>query len=127
MSGFSAIRDSTRGGAFTALPRASMRCRRGDASDPRRNEERGTSMSFMGFVWMAVVGLVVGALARFFYPGAVPMGFLGTILLGVVGSLVGGFIGSLFSRGKAGIQPAGLLMSVVGSVLVLWIWLNYMK
>ena len=84
-------------------------------------------MSLMGFVWMAVVGLVVGALARFFYPGAVPMGFLGTILLGVVGSLVGGFIGSLFSKGKAGIQPAGLLMSVVGSVLVLWIWLNYMK
>ena len=84
-------------------------------------------MTFMGIVWMAVVGLVVGALARFFYPGAVPMNFLGTILLGVVGSLVGGFIGSLFSKGKTGVQPAGLLMSVIGSVLVLWIWLNYMK
>ena len=53
-----------------------------------------------------ISGLIIGALARFFYPGAVPMGFLGTILLGVVGSLVGGFIGSLFSKGKAGIQPA---------------------
>ena len=84
-------------------------------------------MTLMGFVWMAIVGLVVGALARFFYPGAVPMGFLGTILLGVVGSLVGGFIGSLFSKGKTGVQPAGLLMSVVGSVLVLWVWLNFMK
>ena len=84
-------------------------------------------MSLMSFIWMAVVGLVVGALARFFYPGAVPMNFLGTILLGVVGSLVGGFIGSLFSKGKAGVQPAGLLMSVVGAVVVLWVWLNFMQ
>jgi uncharacterized membrane protein YeaQ/YmgE (transglycosylase-associated protein family) len=95
------------------------------ASGP--NQQQGGGMTFMGIVWMAVVGLVVGALARFFYPGAVPMGFLGTILLGVVGSLVGGFIGSLFSKGKTGVQPAGLLMSVIGSVLVLWIWLNFMK
>jgi uncharacterized membrane protein YeaQ/YmgE (transglycosylase-associated protein family) len=100
------------------------------AADPfpsGRNQQQGGGMTFMGIVWMAVVGLVIGALARFFYPGAVPMGFLGTILLGVVGSLVGGFIGSLFSKGKTGVQPAGLLMSVIGSVLVLWIWLNFMK
>lgn len=84
-------------------------------------------MTFMNVVWMAIVGLVVGALARFFYPGAVPMGFLGTILLGVVGSLVGGFIGSLFSRGKAGLQPAGLLMSIVGAIVVLSVWLNFMS
>jgi len=84
-------------------------------------------MSLANLVMMAIVGLVIGALARFFYPGAVPMGFLGTILLGVVGSLVGGFIGSLFSKGKAGVQPAGLLMSVIGSIVVLWVWLNFMK
>jgi len=84
-------------------------------------------MSFIGFVWMAVVGLVIGVLARFFYPGAVPMGFFGTILLGIVGSLVGGFIGSLFSKGKTGVQPAGLVMSIVGAIVVLWVWLNFMK
>jgi uncharacterized membrane protein YeaQ/YmgE (transglycosylase-associated protein family) len=82
-------------------------------------QRQGGIMTVMNFVWMAVVGLIIGALARFFYPGAVPMGFLGTILLGVVGSL--------FSKGKTGIQPAGLLMSVIGSVLVLWVWLNFMK
>ena len=48
-------------------------------------------------------------------------------MLGVVGSLVGGLIGSLFTRGKTGFQPAGLIMSIIGAVLVLWIYLTYMR
>ena len=84
-------------------------------------------MGLMSLIWMVVVGLIIGALARFFYPGAVAMGWLGTILLGIVGSLVGGFIGSLFSRGRAGFQPAGIIMSVIGAVLVLWLYLNFMR
>lgn len=83
-------------------------------------------MGLMSFIWMIIVGLIVGALARFFYPGAVPMGWLGTLILGIVGSLVGGLIGSLFSRGRAGFQPAGLILSIIGAVLVLWLYLNYM-
>ena len=83
-------------------------------------------MGLMGIVWMIIVGLIVGALARFFYPGAVPMGWLGTIVLGVVGSLVGGLIGSMFSRGRTGFQPAGLIMSIIGAILVLWLYLNFM-
>jgi uncharacterized membrane protein YeaQ/YmgE (transglycosylase-associated protein family) len=81
----------------------------------------------MSFVWMVVVGLVIGALARFFYPGSVAMGWIATVLLGIVGSLVGGFIGSLFSRGKTGFQPAGLVLSVIGAVVTLWLYLNLMK
>ena len=84
-------------------------------------------MGLMSLIWMVIVGLIVGALARFFYPGAVPMGWLGTLALGIVGSLVGGLIGSLFSRGRTGFQPAGLVLSVIGSVLVLWLYLNYMR
>jgi uncharacterized membrane protein YeaQ/YmgE (transglycosylase-associated protein family) len=84
-------------------------------------------MGLMGLIWMVIVGLIVGALARFFYPGAVPMGWLGTLALGIVGSLVGGVIGSLFSRGRSGFQPAGLVLSVIGSVLTLWVYLNYMR
>ena len=84
-------------------------------------------MGLMSLIWMLVVGLIIGALARYFYPGAVAMGWLGTILLGIVGSLVGGFIGSLFSRGRAGFQPAGIIMSVIGALLVLWLYLKYMS
>lgn len=84
-------------------------------------------MGLMGLIWMVIVGLIVGALARFFYPGVVTMGWLGTLLLGIVGSLVGGFIGSMFSRGRTGFQPAGIIMSVIGAVLVLWLYLNFMR
>ena len=84
-------------------------------------------MGLMSLIWMIVVGLIVGALARFFYPGAVAMGWLGTIILGIVGSLVGGVIGSLFSRGRTGFQPAGIILSVIGAVIVLWLYLNYMR
>ena len=82
-------------------------------------------MGLMGLVWMVIVGLIVGALARWFYPGTVSMGWLGTIVLGIVGSLVGGLIGSLFSRGRPGFQPAGIILSVIGAVIVLWAYLNY--
>ena len=84
-------------------------------------------MTLMNFVWMVILGLVVGALARFFYPGAVAMNWIATAVLGIVGSLVGGFIGSLFSKGKTGFQPAGLLMSVIGAIIVLWVWLKFMQ
>lgn len=82
-------------------------------------------MGLMGLIWMVIVGLIVGALARFFYPGVVPMGWIGTTILGIVGSLVGGFIGSLFSRGRTGFQPAGLILSIIGAVIVLWVYLTY--
>jgi uncharacterized membrane protein YeaQ/YmgE (transglycosylase-associated protein family) len=90
-------------------------------------QQQGGVMTLMNFVWMVILGLIIGALARFFYPGAVAMGWIATIVLGIVGSLVGGFIGSLFSKGKAGFQPAGLVMSIVGAVIVLWVWLNFMQ
>jgi uncharacterized membrane protein YeaQ/YmgE (transglycosylase-associated protein family) len=79
----------------------------------------------MHYVWMFIVGIVIGALARLVLPGAQHMGILMTGILGIVGSFVGGFLVRLFSKdvpadtGK--IQPAGILMSVVGAVLVLYI------
>ena len=84
-------------------------------------------MGLMSLIWMVIVGLIVGVLARYFYPGVVAMGWLGTLLLGIVGSLVGGLIGSLFSRGRTGFQPAGIILSVIGAVLVLWLYLNFMR
>ncbi len=69
----------------------------------------------------AVFGLIVGAIARFFWPGRQPAGCLGTIVLGVVGSLVGGGVTHLlFGDPDVPFAPAGLLMSIVGAILVLW-------
>lgn len=66
------------------------------------------------FVWMFIVGIVVGAIARFILPGAQNMGILMTGVLGVVGSFVGGFIARIFSRPPEGtpFHPAGILLSI---------------
>ena len=65
-------------------------------------------MGIMGIVWMILVGFVVGVLARFFYPGAVGLGFWMTTLLGIGGSLVGGVIGGLIWKSSDGkFHPGG--------------------
>ena len=47
-----------------------------------------------------------------------------TTLLGIVGGIVGGFIGRLFSKPEPGsaFHPAGFIMSVIGAVIVLFLW-----
>ena len=79
------------------------------------------------FVWMFIVGIVVGAIARFILPGAQNMGILMTGVLGIAGSFVGGFIARIFSRPPEGspLHPAGILLSVVGAVIVLWAWSKF--
>lgn len=79
----------------------------------------------MHYVIMAVVGLVVGILARFIYPGAVPMGLFPSILLGIGGSYLAGFLGRFIHGGAEGgkpFHPAGFLYSIVGAVLLIFIF-----
>ncbi|MFM5885780.1 MAG: GlsB/YeaQ/YmgE family stress response membrane protein [Novosphingobium sp.] len=65
-------------------------------------------------------GLIIGALARYFYPGAVAMGWGMTILLGIAGSLLAGLV---TTRGKTGdgFHRAGCLASIVGAMLLIFI------
>ena len=75
-------------------------------------------------LWMFIVGIVVGAIARFIMPGSEHMGLLMTGVLGVAGSFVGGFIARIFSKPADGalVHPAGLIMSIVGAVILLFAW-----
>ena len=41
-------------------------------------------------IWSIIIGFIIGVCARFFYPGAVQLGFLYTTLLGIAGSFAGG-------------------------------------
>ena len=85
-------------------------------------------MGIMSIVWMIVVGFIVGVLARFFYPGAVGLGFWMTTLLGIGGSLVGGIISGLVFRSAEGkFHPAGWIMSILGAMILLYAYLNFAK
>lgn len=66
----------------------------------------------------AIVGIIVGACARFFYPGAVDMSLLWTMVLGIAGSLLAGFV---TSRGATGFHRAGFLASVVGAIVLIFV------
>ena len=68
-----------------------------------------------------VIGLVVGAIAKFLMPGRDPGGCLVTILLGIAGAFVAGFLGRAIGWYEPG-QPAGFIASVIGAMLVLLVY-----
>jgi uncharacterized membrane protein YeaQ/YmgE (transglycosylase-associated protein family) len=72
----------------------------------------------LNIIGAIVSGLIIGALARFFYPGVVEMGWGMTILLGVGGSLLAGLV---TSRGRAEFQRAGCLASIIGAMVLIFI------
>ena len=79
----------------------------------------------MGFIWMLIIGLVAGALARLIMPGRDPMGIIMTIILGIVGSILGGLVSWAIwgaDTRDGGFRPAGLLLSILGAIIVLWIY-----
>jgi len=72
-------------------------------------------------LWAIIIGLIVGAIAKLLMPGRDPGGCIITILLGIAGSFVGTLIGRTLGFYRSG-QGAGFIMSVLGAVLVLWIY-----
>jgi uncharacterized membrane protein YeaQ/YmgE (transglycosylase-associated protein family) len=74
----------------------------------------------MGILGTIIVGLVVGALARFLLPGEQKMGLVLTCLLGIAGSFVAGYVGQALGWYAVG-QPAGFVASVVGAIVLLFV------
>lgn len=75
----------------------------------------------MGFIWMIIVGLVAGLLARAIKPGSDPMGWIMTIVLGIVGAMLGGFVAGLIGINADG-GFTGLVFSVIGAIILLFIY-----
>jgi uncharacterized membrane protein YeaQ/YmgE (transglycosylase-associated protein family) len=80
------------------------------------------------YLWMFIVGIVVGAIARLIMPGSEHLGLVLTGVLGIAGSFVGGFIARIFSKPADGalVHPAGLILSVVGALILLYCWQQFM-
>ena len=75
----------------------------------------------MGIISWIIMGLIVGALAKWIMPGRDPGGFIVTILIGIAGAFVGGFIGSLIGLGSVtGFNLISLILAIGGSLLILY-------
>ncbi len=75
----------------------------------------------MHLIGTLLIGLIVGALAKFLMPGKDPGGFIITILLGIAGAFVGTYLGQFLHLYQPG-QAAGWIMSIIGAMILLGIY-----
>jgi uncharacterized membrane protein YeaQ/YmgE (transglycosylase-associated protein family) len=75
----------------------------------------------MGIISWIVMGLIVGALAKFIMPGPDPGGIIVTSLIGIGGAFVGGFIGTRVGLGTvSGFNLGSIALATGGALLLLW-------
>jgi uncharacterized membrane protein YeaQ/YmgE (transglycosylase-associated protein family) len=77
----------------------------------------------MGILSWILIGLIVGALAKWIMPGPDPGGLIVTILLGIAGAFVGGAIASAVGLGSfTGFNVGSVLVAVGGALLLLFVY-----
>jgi len=75
----------------------------------------------MHWLWVFIVGLVVGIIAKLIPPGKDPGGFIITAILGIIGSVLATWVGE--NLGWWG--PTGLthfIASIIGAIILLVIY-----
>ncbi|HSS98428.1 MAG TPA: GlsB/YeaQ/YmgE family stress response membrane protein [Terriglobales bacterium] len=75
----------------------------------------------MSWLWVALVGLVIGVVAKFLMPGKDPGGIIITMLLGIAGSVIATWLGRVLGMYGPD-QSAGFIMSVIGAIILLAIY-----
>jgi uncharacterized membrane protein YeaQ/YmgE (transglycosylase-associated protein family) len=75
----------------------------------------------MHLIWTLIIGLIVGAVAKLVMPGKDPGGIIITMLLGVAGSVVATYLGRMLGLYGEG-SSAGFIMSVIGAMILLFIY-----
>lgn len=82
----------------------------------------------MGILSWIIMGLIVGALAKFIMPGKDPGGIIITILIGIAGAFLGGYIGSLLGLGEVtGFNFMSILLAIVGALILLFVYRLFKK
>ncbi len=77
----------------------------------------------MGILSWIIVGLIAGVLAKWVMPGRDPGGIIVTILIGIVGAFLGGFLGNVLTgSGLNGFSLWSIVLAIVGSMILLWIY-----
>lgn len=75
----------------------------------------------MSIVWTILIGFVAGLVARALKPGNDSAGFIVTTLIGIAGSLIATYLGQAMGWYTVG-QGSGFIASVVGAIVLLFIW-----
>jgi uncharacterized membrane protein YeaQ/YmgE (transglycosylase-associated protein family) len=76
----------------------------------------------MHIIWMIIVGLIVGALAKLIMPGKDPGGIIVTILIGIAGSFIAGFLGRAVGWYRDPGSGPGIIASIIGALILLGIY-----
>lgn len=80
----------------------------------------------MGIIGAIIIGFIVGLIARAIMPGRDPIGFILTTLLGIGGAIIGKYLGQAFGLYRDQ-EPAGFFMSVVGAIVLLYVYNMFKK
>jgi len=75
----------------------------------------------MSWLWTLIIGLIVGAIAKWVMPGRQGGGIIVTMILGIVGAFVATWIGQAVGWYRAG-EGAGFIASIIGALIILWIY-----
>ena len=75
----------------------------------------------MHYIWLALIGLLIGAIAKFLTPGRDPGGCVVTMLIGLTGSIIGGALARWLGISTAG-SVSWFIMSVIGAIILLIIY-----
>jgi uncharacterized membrane protein YeaQ/YmgE (transglycosylase-associated protein family) len=78
----------------------------------------------LSLLWTALIGLIVGAIAKLLMPGKDPGGWIVTMILGIAGSFVASYLGQAVGWYREG-QSAGFIMSVLGAILLLFLYRKF--
>jgi uncharacterized membrane protein YeaQ/YmgE (transglycosylase-associated protein family) len=83
----------------------------------------GQERSMMSILWTIIIGFIVGVIAKFIMPGdkSEPSGFILTAVLGIVGAFVATYLGQAVGWYGPG-ESAGFISSVIGAIIVLFIY-----
>lgn len=73
-------------------------------------------MGLLFFLWLGIVGLFIGAMARLIVPGRNRMSMTLTIVVGLAGSFLGGIVGDLLLG-----DEAGILLSILVAAVLVWL------
>ena len=80
----------------------------------------------IGFLlYLLIIGIVAGFVARLLVPGPDPMSVGATIVLGIIGSFIGGFLGwALFGSDleDGALQASGVIGSIIGAIVALLVY-----